>query len=831
MKKIILQIIIGAVSLTTFAQKPAFDSEQYQKALWMTTRFYGAQRTGDATNWLLSDYGWTKSDASDDMKQLANLDEFKSGKSFRKDSDGSYSLSGGWLGTSDFMLSGQPFYYSLYMLLLGYSEFTDGYSDLYSDNYAGYNSTGNFTWEGKKGKSNGIPDVLDECYHAADFALKAVRNSSTFYYEKGDYDADQSYWCTSVFQSVLPKSMGGNADGARSFAKAEGNVTSMASLAGASLAAMYRLYKDYDLLFATKCIDKAEIAFDFVTGTPMGNSGSSNSSLYAAKPDYLPDLTILCAELYRASGDEKYLAKCNEFTKQWISNIDNNSSLNVNSTFEIALYAYCAMGEGNTYYKECKDALKKIVSGYQSEENILKYADGADGKLGYVANEAFALSLYSKLDGEAAVNEKVLRTVEYIMGGNSEKYSYIVGFNANGTTDFPLYPNHKNFYRSDCGSKLDVSMTPDNKFAQLGMLVGGYQISGKSDSPDSKIVDITCDGGIEHNCGLVGALAYICEKITRPINPQGNKSVNSVTILYQPLKTEYGVGESLNVTGGVITVKYSDGSSDNLNITTSMISGFSSTKGGQKILTVSYGGKSATFSINVVKQPKGIAVQKAPKTEYLVGELLDVTDATIKYIYDDQTFDLVNLTPDMVSGFQSDEVGESSATISYKDFDAELTITILASKITYVELYKTPRKTVYTEGEELDIDGGKLYVQYEDGSENVLEVTKQMITNFESSALGTYSLEIRYGDFSLNYDITINAVSTAVGEIQNLASEKIYSYGQAIYLDGVEGRVEVYNLMGRRVFSGSGISEIHISEPGIYIVRTLRSTKKVAVVR
>src|SRR6188768_2353114 len=93
--------------------------DDYKKALWMTTRMYGGQRSG-LNNWYVYDH----------------LD----GKSFMSDKDGSVDLSGGWHDAGDFVKFGHTQFYAGYILLKGYSEFPAGYDDYYSYDYANYKS-------------------------------------------------------------------------------------------------------------------------------------------------------------------------------------------------------------------------------------------------------------------------------------------------------------------------------------------------------------------------------------------------------------------------------------------------------------------------------------------------------------------------------------------------------------------------------------------------------------------------------------------------------------------------------------------------------------------
>ncbi|MBO7635677.1 MAG: glycoside hydrolase family 9 protein, partial [Paludibacteraceae bacterium] len=239
----VIKYILGATmvfssTLGAVAQNSlSFDKEQYQKALWMTTRFYGAQRSGVGPNWLLAEHEPTGVPNA----LQSYLGNFKKGQSFVKDADGDYDLTGGWFDCGDHVKFGQTEFYSAYMLLLGYSEFPEGYDDYYSFDYKGYISSGDYTWEGKKGAPNGIPDILDEVKYATDYLMKCVRSSSVFYYQVGDGDLDHKHWVTASVMATLPNNEGGEAGGSRPVSKASGNVTSMAALCGSALAAMARL--------------------------------------------------------------------------------------------------------------------------------------------------------------------------------------------------------------------------------------------------------------------------------------------------------------------------------------------------------------------------------------------------------------------------------------------------------------------------------------------------------------------------------------------------------------------------------------------------------------
>ena len=74
--------------------------------------------------------------------------------------------------------------------------------------------------------------------------------------------------------------------------------------------------------------------------------------------------------------------------------------------------------------------------------------------------------------------------------------------------------------------------------------------------------------------------------------------LSSLTIATKPTKIVYEIGESLNTSGLILKLTYSDGSTKN--VTSGFtVSGFSSETAGNKTVTVSYGGKTTSFAVTV----------------------------------------------------------------------------------------------------------------------------------------------------------------------------------------------------------------------------------------
>lgn len=494
-------VVALALSSASSMTAQSFDNEQYQKALWMTGRFYGAQRSGAGHNWLIAEHEPTQTASS----LTGNLSAFVKGQDFVKDADGDYDLTGGWVDCGDNVKFGQTEFYSGYMLALGYSEFPTGYGDYYSQNYEGYIGASDYTWEGKKGKPNGIPDILDELKYATDFFMKCVRDEKTFYYQVGDGGPDHQVWCTSPVKATLSRAQGGEAEGSRKVFKANGKTTSMTSFCGATLAIMSRCYRPFDSDYADKCLAKAKVAYDYVMGTEKGNTGSD---FYPSKPNYESDIVVLAMELYRATNNSEYLATAKEYSKFMADpkTFNHNYSLNYNNTEDFACYLMAMYADD----ADAKTALQFFCDLYKpSSGYFLNKKNGSWGILRFPANQAFVYALNDKVLGkEKTLNPYSLTSIEYIMGNNGKKFSYIVGFGDN----FPHYPHHRNFYGLDNDS--EANLKPQDKFMQLGYMVGGSINNGEYIDNEKEYT--YSEGGIDYNAGLVASLGYI-NSILNPV--------------------------------------------------------------------------------------------------------------------------------------------------------------------------------------------------------------------------------------------------------------------------------------------------------------------------
>lgn len=165
------------------------------------------------------------------------------------------------------------------------------------------------------------------------------------------------------------------------------------------------------------------------------------------------------------------------------------------------------------------------------------------------------------------------------------------------------------------------------------------------------------------------------------IGNEGQVPVFTDLVVTPPDKTEYQIGEELNLTGLKVEAVYSDEST--IDVTTrAAVTGFESETAGEKTITVSYRGLEKTFTVTVSEpqepeepQLAELRVTGPDKTEYQVGEELDLTGLKVEAVYSNN--EVKDVTGEAkVTGFESETTGEKIITVSYGGLEEMFTVTV-----------------------------------------------------------------------------------------------------------------------------------------------------------
>lgn len=277
-------------------------------------------------------------------------------------------------------------------------------------------------------------------------------------------------------------------------------------------------------------------------------------------------------------------------------------------------------------------------------------------------------------------------------------------------------------------------------------------------------------------------------------------------VLTPPTKVKYVEGQSLDLTGGKVIVSYNDDTSEEIDLTSDMVSGYDKDYLGKQTITVTYQGKTATFEVEVIKKEatkielvtlpnkiEYIRGQKldsdgAIKTEYIEGQPLDISNLKVIALYNDGTSEVIDASMDMISGYDVNIIGKQTITVTYKGKTTTFEVNVKAKSVTKIEV-TPPNKLEYIEGQRLDLSGGKVKVFYDNGTSEEISLTDDMISGYDTSLVGKQTITVTYKGETTTFDVNvIEKVITKI-EMNSLPNKVNYLVDQKFEINGATIKV------------------------------------------
>jgi len=163
------------------------------------------------------------------------------------------------------------------------------------------------------------------------------------------------------------------------------------------------------------------------------------------------------------------------------------------------------------------------------------------------------------------------------------------------------------------------------------------------------------------------------------------RSMASLQITNQATKTEYFLGEPLDISGLRVVGTWGDGIPDEeFGITAADITGYNPITAGQQTITITKNGRTATYRVQVLALTGLSIVEYPTKLDYKVGEELDLTGIVINGNYTGGSTNvsrqaLVPIERISWRGFNSSLVGRQTVTLYVEGAVANATTTILVT--------------------------------------------------------------------------------------------------------------------------------------------------------
>lgn len=266
---------------------------------------------------------------------------------------------------------------------------------------------------------------------------------------------------------------------------------------------------------------------------------------------------------------------------------------------------------------------------------------------------------------------------------------------------------------------------------------------------------LACSHTHDDVCGYKDAVeAITCSYVCEQCGSQNTPILTSIEVSSLPQKTHYSQNEQLDVSGGIIKAIYSDGTTQDIDMSLEMVSGFNNTVSCVQTLTVSYQGKDTYYDVSVTASSGYIAqtiddevswitIASLPnKIQYVVNQdTLDVSGGMIEVYYTSKESETVEMIPEMISGFDNTSLGVQLLTVQYGGESTTFSVAVVKSEnhpiVMNYSWKSNPSKTVYYVGECVDMSGSVLTLRYSNGTTEDVAVTDEMVTVFDTSTTGS----------------------------------------------------------------------------------------------
>lgn len=262
----------------------------------------------------------------------------------------------------------------------------------------------------------------------------------------------------------------------------------------------------------------------------------------------------------------------------------------------------------------------------------------------------------------------------------------------------------------------------------------------------------------------------------------------SVAITSGPQKTEYFVGDDLDLSGIEIKAIFNNGDEFALTPRQCKFSGFDSVEPGEKTVTVVYGEKQARFTVNVNPVALiGIRVDEQPDVvSYYVGEEFNAAGLKVNGVFNNGSEEELQADAYQLSGFDSSKAGMQEITVNYQTFNTSFNVTVIGEDGIVIS---APNKTIYGVGDEFDPTGIKVSKKYQDGTLVEIENAEYQVEGFDSSTEGEKTITVTYGEVVSSQKVFVSSKTDWTDEekaLMNIENENALLVYELPYYLGLE---------------------------------------------
>lgn len=294
-------------------------------------------------------------------------------------------------------------------------------------------------------------------------------------------------------------------------------------------------------------------------------------------------------------------------------------------------------------------------------------------------------------------------------------------------------------------------------FDATGIVVTLHRMSGVSEQLVDAHTQATFEG---YNGNVAGEKTIIVTYAGKTASYTVNVtavSLASIELDYSNVKTSYLVGDEFSAAGLIVTAVMNNGTRSNVSLSDCSFSGYDLTVAGGYPVTVSYGGKSATYTITVA-EPIGVIVgislnDSAAKKEFEAGDAFTAAGLIVTVNFEGGSSEVVDASACTFDGYDMDTVGTHTVTVKYGGKTAEYDITVVAARLDRITVDHSAAKREYLVNGTFEYSGLVVTAHYANGAQKTLDESEYTVSEPDMTTVGVKTVTVEYEQKTAEYMI------------------------------------------------------------------------------
>lgn len=206
------------------------------------------------------------------------------------------------------------------------------------------------------------------------------------------------------------------------------------------------------------------------------------------------------------------------------------------------------------------------------------------------------------------------------------------------------------------------------------------------------------------------------------------------------------------------------------------------------------------------------------KREYFTGDKLDFTGAMLRVVYVSGKEEIIDITNEMVSGFDMNKIGEQTVTVTAAGASDTFTINVKERpEVVGLSIISEPDKKEFAVGTAFDFTGAKAKITYNDETEEVKDIIASDTTGGNINHIGKQAITYSFGGKSASFEVSVIGIELEKILLTKLPDKLSYKEGQELDLEGMVLTAVMNNGMENNVSAGYNV-EGYSSKPGKHTV-------------